>query len=116
MRKEYYARAAWQYNALMLLRILTQNPGETFTRNLDSKFADTAKELLRYGVDGNVRQMLMETLEEFENTRSYDEGLGPLIQMWKKEKAKIIREFGVSGLLPQARFQDWTGRLYWILA
>ncbi|CEJ91429.1 hypothetical protein VHEMI07140 [[Torrubiella] hemipterigena] len=94
MRKEYYARAAWQYNALMLLRILTQNPGETFTRNLDSKFADTAKELLRYGVDGNVRQMLMETLEEFENTRSYDEGLGPLIQMWKKEKAKIIREFG----------------------
>lgn len=97
MKKDYFGRPAWQYNALMLLRILTQNPGQTFTRNLDQKFADTAKDLLRYGKDNNVRQMLMETLEEFEVLRSLDEHLAPLIQMWGSEKAKIIKQYGVSG-------------------
>lgn len=95
MAKEYYARPSWQYNAIMLLRILTQNPGVTFTRNLDQKFADTAKALLRGGKDPNVRQMMMETLDEFEHTRSYDENLNVLIQMWQKEKEKIMRDYGV---------------------
>lgn len=79
----------------MLLRILTQNPGQTFTRHLDQKFSETAKGLLRGGKDPNVRQMLMETLDEFEHTRVYDENLAPLIQMWQKEKGKIMREYGV---------------------
>lgn len=97
MKKDYYGRPAWQYNSLMLLRILTQNPGQTFTRNLDQKFSDTAKDLLRYGKDNNVRQMLMETLEEFEVLRGHDEHLGLLIQMWAHEKTKITKQYGVSG-------------------
>jgi hypothetical protein len=80
----------------MLIRILSDNPGPTFTRNLDKKFTDVTKELLRNGRDPNVRQMLMETLDTFENTKGYDEGLGTIIEMWKKEKEKAYRAYGVS--------------------
>ena len=72
----------------MLVRILTDNPGPTFTRNLDKKFAETVKELLRTGKDRSVQNMLMETLDAFEYTKVGDEGLTPLIEMWKKEKEK----------------------------
>lgn len=79
----------------MLLRILSDNPGQTFTRNLDAKFVDTAKELLKNGRDLSVRQMLMETLDSFENTKGYDEGLGLIIEMWRKEKQKALKAHGV---------------------
>ena len=72
----------------MLVRILADNPGPTFTRNLDEEFAKTAKELLRNTRNERVRHMLMETLASFETTKFYDEGLAPLIEMWKKEKEK----------------------------
>ncbi|ODA78928.1 hypothetical protein RJ55_04518 [Drechmeria coniospora] len=87
--KDYSSRPSWQYNAIMLVRILTDNPGQTFTRNLDDKFVDTAKALLRNGKDPSVRQLLMETLDSMEQTKMYDEGLQPLIQMWKKEKSRL---------------------------
>lgn len=96
MSKDYFSRAAWQYNAIMLLRILTENPGPMFTRNLDSKFADTCKGLLRGTKDLNVRQMLIETLDDFEQTKSYDENLSVLLQMWAKERSKIQAVYGVS--------------------
>lgn len=80
----------------MLIRILADNPGATFTRNMDKKFADTTKELLRSGKDGNVRQLLMETLDAFENTKGYDENLQFLIEMWRREKEKAYRAYGVS--------------------
>ncbi|KJZ71301.1 hypothetical protein HIM_09311 [Hirsutella minnesotensis 3608] len=92
--KDYFSRPSWQYNALMLVRILTDNPGETFTRNLDDKFVDAAKYMLKNGRDAGVSQLLMETLDDFENTKSYDENLGPLIQMWKKEKGKSMKDQG----------------------
>lgn len=79
----------------MLVRILADNPGPTFTRNLDQKFADTAKELLRSVRDASVRQMMMETLDSFENTKAYDEGLTVIIGMWKKEKEKAQKQYGV---------------------
>lgn len=79
----------------MLIRILADNPGQTFTRNLDQKFTDTTKELLKSVRDPSVRQMMMETLDFFENTKSYDEGLALLIGMWKKEKDRVQRQFGV---------------------
>lgn len=79
----------------MLIRILADNPGQTFTRNLDQKFVDTTKELLRSVRDPSVRQMMMETLDSFENTKAYDEGLTLLIEMWKKEKDKAQRQYGV---------------------
>lgn len=79
----------------MLLRILTDNPGETFTRNLDQKFVDTMKQLLKSARDGSVRQILMETLDDFENTKTDDENLVLIVSMWKKEKEKAFKDHGV---------------------
>lgn len=79
----------------MLTRILSDNPGQTFTRNLDAKFVDALKELLRNGRDLSVRQMLMETLDQFEHQKGWDEGLSAVIEMWKKEKEKAYKAYGV---------------------
>ncbi|KAJ4419313.1 hypothetical protein N0V85_001069 [Neurospora sp. IMI 360204] len=94
LQRDYWTKPSLQYNAIMLIRILADNPGATFTRNMDKKFVDTTKELLRSGKDGNVRQMLMETLDAFESTKGYDENLQLLIEMWKKEKEKAYRVYG----------------------
>ncbi|KAJ8104688.1 hypothetical protein ONZ43_g7732 [Nemania bipapillata] len=88
LKKDYYTRPDIQYNGLMLVRILADNPGPTFTRNLDQDFAKTVKDLLKGSRSDRVRQMVMETLTSFETTKFYDEGLAPLIEMWKKEKEK----------------------------
>jgi len=73
----------------MLIRILSDNPGPTFTRNMDSKFVQTVKDLLRQGRDLSVGQILRETLDAFENEKKHDQGLTPLLEMWKKEKDKM---------------------------
>lgn len=79
-----------QYNAIMLLRILSDNPGRTFTRNLsEPKFAGAVKDLLRQGRDPSVRQILGETLEYFEVSKGDDEGLRTLKEIWIKEKKNI---------------------------
>lgn len=88
LSRDYIRRPAWQYNAIMLLRILADNPGETFTRNLDQKFVDTMKQLLKGVRDHSVRQILMETLDDFENTKQHDGNLALAVSMWKKEKEK----------------------------
>lgn len=72
----------------MLIRILADNPGKTFTRNLDAKFVVTVKELLREGRDMSVQQILRETLDTFEAQKPDDETLTPLREMWKKEQQK----------------------------
>ncbi|POR35059.1 Uncharacterized protein TPAR_04739 [Tolypocladium paradoxum] len=94
MSKEYSSRPSWQFNAIMLVRILTDNPGQTFTRNMDDKFVDTTRSLLKNSKDRSVRQILMETLDDFEHTKMHDENLGPVIQMWKKEKDKALKDYG----------------------
>ncbi|KAK2601202.1 hypothetical protein N8I77_010668 [Diaporthe amygdali] len=94
LKKEYWSKPSYQYNALMLTRILSDNPGPTFTRNLDGKFLDVVKDLLRNGRDLSVRQMLMETLDSFEHQKGWDEGLGPIIELWKKEKEKAYKAYG----------------------
>ena len=73
----------------MLTRILTDNPAQAFTQNFDTKFVATVKELLRDGKDTSVQQILRETLDyiEFDKAPSNDT-LGPLMEMWKKEKGK----------------------------
>ncbi|GKT46076.1 uncharacterized protein ColSpa_06257 [Colletotrichum spaethianum] len=91
LAKDNHAKASWQYNAIMLIRILTDNPGPTFTRNMDKKFADTVKELYRSTRDPSVRQMLSETLDTFEATKMDDQGLGEIISMWKKEKERSYK-------------------------
>ncbi|KAF6840688.1 GAT domain-containing protein [Colletotrichum plurivorum] len=91
LSKDNMPKASWQYNAIMLIRILTDNPGPTFTRNMDKKFADTVKELFRSTRDPSVKQMIMETLDTFEMTKFDDQGLGELISMWKKEKERSYK-------------------------
>ncbi|KAL8946114.1 MAG: hypothetical protein Q9222_007449 [Ikaeria aurantiellina] len=88
LSKENFQRAYVQYNAIMLVRILADNPGKTFTRNIDGKFVSTVKELLRDGRDMSVQQILRETLDSFETAKADDETLAPLREMWKKEKVK----------------------------
>ncbi|KAI5802897.1 hypothetical protein FPQ18DRAFT_314593 [Pyronema domesticum] len=78
-----------QYNSIMLIRILSQNPGHIFTRNLgEQKWVTTVKELLRQGRDPSVHQILCETLENFtvEPERIADESLNGLRELWAKEK------------------------------
>ncbi|ETI19854.1 hypothetical protein G647_08868 [Cladophialophora carrionii CBS 160.54] len=89
LSKEHYHRGFAQYNAIMLLRILTDNPAHAFTQNFDAKFVSTVKELLREGKDTSVQQILRETLDymEFDKAPGND-SLGPLMEMWKKEKGK----------------------------
>lgn len=89
LSKDNFQRAYVQYNAIMLVRILADNPGKSFTKNIDGKFVATVKELLRDGRDMSVQQILRETLESFEMQKSDDETLAPLREMWKKEKQKL---------------------------
>lgn len=98
LSKDYSSRPSWQYNGIMLVRILTDNPGQTFTRNLDQKFVETARVLLKSSKDARVRQILMETLDDFEHTKMDDENLKPLVEMWKKEKEKALKDYGVRTL------------------
>jgi len=91
LSKDNFQRAYVQYNAIMLMRILADNPGKSFTRNLDSKFITTVKELLRDGRDMSVQQILRETLDNFENDKANDETLTGLREMWKKERAKLTK-------------------------
>lgn len=79
----------------MLVRILTDNPGETFTRNLDDKFVDTIRALLKNVKDLSVWQILMETLDDFEYAKAHDQNLAPLVLMWQKEKEAAIKKHGV---------------------
>ncbi|PKS12091.1 hypothetical protein jhhlp_001387 [Lomentospora prolificans] len=96
LSRENIARPSLQYNAIMLMRILTDNPNvTTFTRNFDKKFVDTVKDLLKYAKDPSVRTILVETLDSFEYTKSYDEGLALIIDMWKKDKAKTYKNYGL---------------------
>ncbi|KAL8773322.1 MAG: hypothetical protein Q9209_001716, partial [Squamulea sp. 1 TL-2023] len=88
LSRDNFQRAYVQYNAIMLVRILADNPGKSFTRNIDSKFVTTVKELLRDGRDMSVQQILRETLDSFETSKADDETLAPLRDMWKKEKLK----------------------------
>ncbi|KAF7595623.1 hypothetical protein BBP40_005371 [Aspergillus hancockii] len=80
-----------QYNAIMLIRILVDNPGHTFTRNIDAKFVATVKDLLRQGKDPNVQGFLRQTLDALETQRAWDEDLAPILQMWTREKTKLRR-------------------------
>jgi len=80
----------------MLMRILSDNPGATFTQNIDKKFVETVKDLIRYGKDPSVQQILRETLENFERDKKNDLNLQALLEMWKKEKVKIEKVLGRS--------------------
>jgi GAT domain len=87
MSKDYNSRAHVQYNAIMLIRILADNPGPTFTRNIDSKFVSATKDLLRNSRDPSVQQLLRESIGALQSDKSYDTNLNALFQMWNKEQS-----------------------------
>ena len=87
----------------MLVRILADNPGKSFTKHLDIKFVTTVKELLRDGRDMSVQQILRETLDSFEMQKADNETLAPLREMWKKEKVKM--EKGGNAVSATSQFQ-----------
>lgn len=97
LSKENYSKPHVQYNAVMLIRILADNPGPSFTKNMDKSFADTVKHLLRNGNDPSVAQILRETLDSLHRDKAYDTNLTALFAMWKKEQglmATAARQFG----------------------
>ena len=96
LSKDNYNRGYVQYNAVMLVRILSDNPGPSFTKNLEGKFVTTTKDLLRDGRDMSVQQILRETLDTLEAKEARDETLKPLITMWKAEKSKYAKRTGSS--------------------
>lgn len=85
-----------QYNAIMLLRILADNPGATFTRNIDSRFVASVKSILRDGRDMSVQQILRETLESLAQNKASDENLAELLAMWDREKKKYEKHHKIS--------------------
>ena len=103
LSKDNYQRAYVQYNAIMLVRILADNPGKSFTKNIDQKFVGTVKELLRDGRDMSVQQILRETLDAFEEQKANDETLALLTEMWKKEKGKLGKRFYSAGQTGEPR-------------
>jgi len=109
LSKENYNRPHVQYNAVMLIRILADNPGPSFTKNLEKPFADTVKHLLRNGQDPSVSQILKETLDAMEREKAYDTNLNTVFAMWKKEKglmANAAKQFGPRNLQAPA----WNGQ------
>lgn len=93
--KENYQKGFAQYNAIMLTRILTDNPGKLFTQNFDKPLVSTIKDLLREGKDLSVQQILRETLDYFEAEKlKTNDTLTPLVEMWRKEKSKTARIYG----------------------
>jgi hypothetical protein len=89
LSKDNSSRAYVQYNAVMLIRILSDNPGSTFTKNIDKKFVDAVKELSRTSRDPSVQQLLSDTLNNFLRDKESDVNMAGLLEMWKKEKVKI---------------------------
>ena len=101
LSKENYTRPHVQYNAIMLIRILADNPGPSFTKNLDKQFADTVKYLLRNGTDHSVAQILKETLDALERDKAFDTNLNTVFAMWRKEKGLMenaAKKFGPRSL------------------
>ncbi len=104
LSKDYHSSPPVQYNAIMLVRILSDNPGPTFTRNLDAKFAATFKDLLRTALDPSLLQLARETLDALATDKEADEGCAPVREMWLREKAKMTKAYtgAVCNTLPSA--------------
>lgn len=97
--KQNYERGFAQYNAIMLTRILTDNPGRIFTQNFDKNFVSVVKALLRDSRDSSVQQIMRETLDYFEVEKlNGNDTLMPLIEMWRKEKGGSARMYSGSNV------------------
>ena len=97
LSKQYFDKGWAQYNAIMLMRILTDNPGRNFTQHFDKNFISTMKTLLRECRDSSVQQITRETFDYFEAEKlNSNDTLMPLIEMWRKEKGNSARMYSSS--------------------
>ncbi|KAF2843822.1 GAT-like domain-containing protein, partial [Patellaria atrata CBS 101060] len=95
LSKDYSAQPSTQYNAIMLIRILADNPGQSFTKNMDKPFVQTVKEMLRTGKDPSVQQLLRETLYSLDSQKAYDTNMALLFTMWRRESSMMSpRSYG----------------------
>ncbi|OBT90167.1 hypothetical protein VE02_00928 [Pseudogymnoascus sp. 03VT05] len=106
LSKDNSSRAYVQYNAVMLIRILADNPGSTFTKNIDKKFVEAVKELSRTSRDPSVQQLLSDTLNNFLRDKESDVHMAGLLEMWRKEKVKIEKVLSQAGQPGRA---PWIG-------
>lgn len=71
----------------MVMRILTSNPGQTFTVGYDDKFASTVKKVLKENGDVMVQHILRDTLYWMErDVLGADKNVKILVEVWEKEK------------------------------
>lgn len=112
LSREWGAKPHVQYNSVMLIRILSNNPGPSFTRNFDKAFVSTVKEALRMCKDTSTQQILRETLDSLEANKQYQEGMEGLIQMWRKEKGHnaSFANPGSRNMPPQGPTNDYVHR------
>ncbi|GAB7343446.1 hypothetical protein MBLNU457_1470t2 [Dothideomycetes sp. NU457] len=89
--KDYYKTSHVQYNAVMLFRILSQNPGHSFTRNIDDKFVSTVYSLLKESKDPSVQQIMRDTLDGMERAPHGDPGSQQMVNMWRNMKGPGAR-------------------------
>ena len=82
-----YSKPYIQYNCLMLMRILVDNPGPQFTQHVDAKFIIAIRSCLQSQRDPSVQQILRETLYYFAANKAQDTNLTPLLSMWQQEQA-----------------------------
>ena len=85
----------------MLFRILSQNPGPSFTRNINDKFVSTVHALLRDSKDPSVQQITRETLDSMEREHYNDAGPKQLVNMWRQMKGHGARISGPATGGPQ---------------
>ena len=91
------------------MRILSDNPGVSFSQNLDIKFAGSVNDLLKEGADLDVQHALREMLDSFQIEKSQEETLKPLISMWQNEKAKYAKKgYGPGGVKIIAPLDAWN--------
>lgn len=111
LEKPYFTQPSIQYNAIMLIRILSDNPGSTFMRGFDKDFVETVRVLLVKNKDGGTQQILRETLDALEAGRAgHDEGAKRLMSMWRSQKGqKASLSFTTTGSYQQ-RFALENGR------
>lgn len=112
LSRDYATKPAVQYNAIMLVRILSDNPGPTFTRCFDQSFVKTVKELLRGCKDHGTQQILREALDSMEVNKAYDEGVQGLIAMWRKEKGSMNRLNQPRGSRGPGGYQPGQGHVH----
>ena len=88
MSQDQFPTAYKQYHAMMLLRILIDNPGSCkyIAKNIDDKFKQSTKTMLRMHRDPSVQQIARETLDHFAREKSDVPELKPLLEMWVKEQ------------------------------